>query len=180
MKTIAFLIAFSVLLGFTASAAPAAARLHAAILAGADADVIKAGGQKADVSAITSKKYLLIYFSAHWCPPCRAFTPHLVQFYNQEFPNNDFELLFVSSDHSQAQMDQYMSEMKMPWIGLNRKSSAAKAIKARFGGKGIPCLVLLDEQDHVLATSYDGEKYLGPGTATRKYLSLHQKRLVKN
>ena len=24
-----------------------------------------------------------IYFSAHWCPPCRGFTPKLVEFFSE-------------------------------------------------------------------------------------------------
>jgi nucleoredoxin len=32
--------------------------------------------------ALSSKKVVLFYFSAHWCPPCRAFTPLLKDFYD--------------------------------------------------------------------------------------------------
>ncbi|CAG9862266.1 unnamed protein product [Phyllotreta striolata] len=39
------------------------------------------------------------YFSANWCPPCRAFTPQLADIYRiirKKEPN--FEIIFVSSD----------------------------------------------------------------------------------
>lgn len=32
-------------------------------------------------TALEGKGIVLIYFSAHWCPPCRAFTPVLKDFY---------------------------------------------------------------------------------------------------
>ena len=32
-------------------------------------------------AALQGKSVVLIYFSAHWCPPCRAFTPVLKDFY---------------------------------------------------------------------------------------------------
>lgn len=43
-----------------------------------------------------------IYFSAHWCPPCRRFTPFLSKFYNaiKIRENKKFEILFVSQDNS--------------------------------------------------------------------------------
>ena len=34
-----------------------------------------------------------IYFSAHWCPPCRSFTPNLVKFRDKN--KKDFEVVFV-------------------------------------------------------------------------------------
>ena len=50
-------------------------------------------------------KYTALYFSAHWCPPCRMFTPKLVEWYNNFKPKHpDFELVFVSSDRDQAAM----------------------------------------------------------------------------
>jgi len=32
-------------------------------------------------AALAGKDVILIYFSAHWCPPCRGFTPVLKDFY---------------------------------------------------------------------------------------------------
>ena len=45
-------------------------------------NLVKADGssQLAD-AALAGKSVILIYFSAHWCPPCRAFTPVLKDFY---------------------------------------------------------------------------------------------------
>ena len=31
---------------------------------------------------LEDKKILCFYFSAHWCPPCRNFTPILADFYS--------------------------------------------------------------------------------------------------
>ena len=175
MKQIASLAAALALFSTASSVTSAADSLHTSILQGTQGALVKAGKAAAPAAAITGKKYLFIYFSAHWCSPCRAFTPKLVEFYNQNHSRGDFELLFVSSDHSQDKMDEYMSETKMPWIGLKLDNARTKALKQQFGVKGIPCLVLLDDKDQVLATSFAGAKYLGPDAALKKYASLHEK-----
>ena len=64
---------------------------------------------KAEPDALAGKKLIAVYYSAHWCPPCRAFTPELVKFYDETKANHpDFELVFVSSDHSAKEMKEYM------------------------------------------------------------------------
>ena len=64
-------------------------------------------------------KVLGIYFSAHWCPPCRSFTPQLVQWYKnfKAGPNGEkFDLVFVSSDKDEGSFKEYFKEM--PWFAV--------------------------------------------------------------
>lgn len=56
------------------------------------------------------------YFSAHWCPPCRSFTPKLAEFYKKLHTEKNFEIVFVSSDKSKDEFDKYYEEM--PWLAL--------------------------------------------------------------
>ncbi|MDR2980871.1 MAG: redoxin family protein [Puniceicoccales bacterium] len=150
---------------------------HKELLKGTEDSLVKADKSKASVEALQSKKYTFIYFSAHWCPPCRAFTPKLVNFYNENSKNGDFELLFVSSDKDQEKMYEYMTETKMPWIGLKKDSPKGREFSKKYGVSGIPTLVLLNEKDEVIASSYDSEgKYKGAGVAMKKYEELHKKK----
>ena len=62
-------------------------------------------------------KNILLYFSAHWCPPCRAFLPKLVDAYHKIKAKDDaFEVIFISSDRDQASFDEFFSGM--PWLAL--------------------------------------------------------------
>ena len=55
--------------------------------------------------------------SAHWCPPCRGFTPKLAELYKQlTEAGKSFEIVFVSSDKSEDQFNEYFDEM--PWLTL--------------------------------------------------------------
>jgi len=85
-----------------------------------------------------------LYFSAHWCGPCRGFTPELVKSYNAlKESGKDFEIVFVSSDRDQASFDSYYGEM--PWLSLPFTDRDRKnALSKKFKVKGIPTLVLLD------------------------------------
>ena len=82
-------------------------------------------------------KVLGIYFSAHWCPPCRSFTPKLAEWYDKvkEGPNGDkFDIVFVSSDKDQQSFDKYFEEM--PWYALpfeNRDLKVHVRVHARVG-----------------------------------------------
>ena len=169
MKT---LLSIVIALAVSVASLRAAGPYHAETLEGLAGSLVTADGEPGTVDRLSEKKYLFIYFSAHWCPPCRTFTPRLVEFYNTHFKNGDFDLLFVSSDKNQNAMNEYMKGASMPWLGLKPGSAKVKALKAKYGVRGIPCLVLIDENDQVVASSYDGEKYLGPNVALRKYLSL--------
>jgi nucleoredoxin len=116
-----------------------------------------------DDESLAGKKLVALYFSGHWCPPCRKFTPELVEFYNRVAPQHpEFEILFVSVDHSDFAMQNYMREANMPWPAIDYSKIAGKESITRYVGKGVPCLVLVDASGKVLSDSYAGTNYVGP------------------
>ncbi|XP_014224274.1 nucleoredoxin-like [Trichogramma pretiosum] len=94
--------------------------------------------------------YKAVYFSAHWCPPCKAFTPQLVETYQRiRERGHDFEVIFVSSDRSEESYKTYTETM--PWLRIpfeqeDRRQRLARALDVQ----AIPTLVILDPRDNII------------------------------
>ncbi|RZF46810.1 hypothetical protein LSTR_LSTR012033 [Laodelphax striatellus] len=98
-----------------------------------------------------------VYFSAHWCPPCRAFTPQLIDTYNKlKERGKKFQVLFVSSDRSLDSFESYFSIM--PWLALPYDETESRQDLAKlFDIHGIPTLVLLDTDQSLITIEGRGE-----------------------
>jgi len=120
--------------------------------------------------AVAGKKSIMVYFSAHWCPPCRGFTPQLAAAYkDSSVAGVDTMVIFVSSDKDQASFDEYYGEM--PWHALPFDQRDAKnKLSDKFGVQGIPMLIVLDDKGQLVTSDGRAEykKYLsgGAGGAT--------------
>ena len=118
---------------------------------------------RADDEAISHKKLIAYYFSAHWCGPCRKFTPQLVEYYNRVAPQHpEFEIIFYSFDKSATAMEAYMRETNMPWPAIDYQKLPDKGVLKKSAGDGIPSLVLVDNMGKLISSSYAGKQYLGP------------------
>eukprot|EP00959_Pyramimonas_sp_CCMP1952_P226731 4740719-Pyramimonas_sp.AAC.1 len=67
-------------------------------------ELVKPTGEKISVQSLKDAgTYIALYFSAHWCGPCRGFTPELIKTYNTlKAAGKPFEIVFVSSDNDEA------------------------------------------------------------------------------
>jgi len=88
-------------------------------------------------------KVIGLYFSANWYLPCRKFTEHLVNLYDQLKSNgSQFEVVFVSSDEDLNAFNNYHS--LMPWLAIPFSDlESKKSLNRRFDVEGIPCLIIL-------------------------------------
>jgi len=122
-------------------------------------------GEVATKDAVAGKKTILVYFSAHWCPPCRGFTPQLAEAYKAcGSAGKDVMVIFASSDRDQASFDEYYGSM--PWHALPYGARDLKEkLSAKFGVKGIPMLVVLDGEGNMVTSNGRAEyaKYLPAG-----------------
>jgi thiol-disulfide isomerase/thioredoxin len=103
---------------------------------------VKSNGDKVSVAELAKKSKIALYFSAHWCPPCRRFTPKLAAHYLEKKYKN-VDVIFISSDKSESEFKEYLSEM--PWSALPYQERELKATLSKlFNVSGIPSLILID------------------------------------
>lgn len=110
---------------------------------------VKPDGTSVGCDALNGK-YLGLYFSAHWCPPCKMFTPKLVEVYNKiKESREDFEVIFVSSDRDEESFKHYHNTM--PWLALPFAARESKqTLSQMFEVEGIPTFVMLDKSGKIL------------------------------
>ncbi len=115
-----------------------------------------------------NRKIIGIYFSAHWCSPCRKFTPQLIDFYNMlKKENKPFEIIFISSDKTEDDMFEYINETEMPWLTLFYEDSRKNYVKSKYNARGgIPKLVILDNNAEMITEN--GREYVSGGSLSYK------------
>lgn len=146
-----------------ASGAPGNSRHMADLLHGKLVTLRDGQVRPFDDTALAGKKYFALYFSALWCGPCRKFTPQFVEFYKQFAPAHpEFEVVFISNDHSPFDMENYMRQDGMSWPALAFDRKAHEPELLHYAGSGIPDLVIVDGSGKVISDSYHGEEYVGP------------------
>ena len=115
-------------------------------------NLVKSDGSSVPAdSTLAGKDLVLFYFSAHWCPPCRQFTPMLKDFYEVSMDTTmdmvniilvlqeveGLEIVFVSSDRSPEDMHSYMKESHGEWLAVEHNSVVANNLKQKYGEKGL-------------------------------------------
>jgi nucleoredoxin len=138
-------------------------------------------GEKPTEEVLAGKAAVGLYFSAHWCPPCRGFTPKLAEWYKTSLMSKGFEIVFVSSDRDEAAFKDYFGEQ--PWVALPYSDRDAKEkLSKKFKVQGIPTFVILGPDGKVItndgreAVSNDptGEKFpwIPPSPAEKAKLAI--------
>ncbi|GAB2297385.1 hypothetical protein Dimus_031492 [Dionaea muscipula] len=115
--------------------------------------VLDKSGSQVPVSSLVGK-HVLLYFSAHWCPPCRHFTPELIEAYQETKAKakveEALEVIFISSDRDQSSYDEYYSSM--PWLALPFRDERKAFLSKTFKVSGIPCLVAIGPDGKTITT----------------------------
>lgn len=127
-----------------------AKKLHDILQGG---DYINNNDEKKTFEKDIKGNVLGVYFSAHWCPPCKAFTPLLCKTYNLvNKEKKKFEIIFVSSDRDDGSFKKYFKTM--PFLALPFDSAVKNAELSEFYEvEGIPMLIIVDENGEIITTN---------------------------
>lgn len=109
--------------------------------------LVTKNGEVNTVDHLKGKTHVLVYFSAHWCPPCRGFTPQFAKWY-KEFIKSEkgkkAEVIFQSWDSDESAYKSYFKEM--PWVSLPYKKVKFES----WGVSGIPTVVVLGPDGKII------------------------------
>ena len=94
-------------------------------------------------------KFVGLYFSASWCPPCRRFTPKLIALRNER--TAQFEVVLVGSDRSKEEQQAYVADHGMPWPALPNNAEHANKLNDLFGVQSIPALIIVSPEGNVVS-----------------------------
>jgi nucleoredoxin len=120
--------------------------------------VINSAGDKQTLTELVSSTavdYLVFYFSASWCGPCKGFTPRLKTWYEskQAAPaaGKTFEIVLVSGDRTPSDFAAYFEHMPWSALSFDCKESASDFNKL-FNVEGIPTVAVLDAKTKKVVT----------------------------
>lgn len=100
---------------------------------------------------VGNKKVIGLYFSAHWCGPCRQFTPYLKQVYNEwKKQKYDIEIIFISGDRDSNAFLSYFQNDHGSWLAVPFNSQKRQSINQHFQVRGIPSLIFVDCHGNII------------------------------
>jgi len=144
------------------------------VLTNSQPHLLRNGNLLPVTDALQGKHVLVFYFSAHWCPPCRQFTPALAEAYRQSRKHGEggsVEVIFVSSDRSQEDMANYMKESHADWLAVPFGSPANQVLSSHFGVRGIPAVKVVG-RDGTTISAEGRQEVISLGVAAFKQWEL--------
>ncbi|QDU81953.1 Thiol-disulfide oxidoreductase ResA [Polystyrenella longa] len=100
-------------------------------------------------------KVVLVDFWGTFCGPCIRQFPKMKETY-AEFKDQGFEIVGISADQSQDQVDQFQEQYELPWK-LAMSNSDEQATLERYLVEAFPSTYLIDREGKIIAVDLDAE-----------------------
>ena len=99
--------------------------------------------------AIQQHPIICLYFAARSSPPCRIFTPVLLNFYREvNMVEKRLEIIYVPRDKESDGFLAFMNQM--PWLAIPFEDERILEFKRKYNIKGIPSLVVLGQKGEMI------------------------------
>jgi len=100
---------------------------------------------------VNDAKVIAVYFSAHWCPPCRNFTPVLKDFH-EELKDDGLVIIFASSDRTEEDMKNYFSSAHGDYycIPFADEEGLRASLNKECQVSGIPMLCVISKEGKLI------------------------------
>merc|ERR1712083_869491 len=117
-----------------------------------------------------------LYFSASWCPPCKLFTPLLIDAYSkiqESYGQNALEIILVPRDRTRDEWTEYIAPM--PWLTFPFDHPSIFMLKSYCDITQLPQLVVLDRSSNLICKNARGDDGFGfERSPVDVYLRLHR------
>ena len=116
-------------------------------------------------------KYVLVKFTATWCPPCERAIPGMLELYRQ-YHNQGLEIvsvyIFQQEADPVATVRNYVGEKGLPWIILSEELSTRAGQPPQgiaFEISGVPTFFLLDTEGEIVVNGTHSVRDIPPALA---------------
>jgi len=138
-----------------AAAAPVLAQQLPAVM-----EDIREPAQLADDLERSSAEVVLLHFWASWCLPCRDEMNSLAEFWREKYPDladRGLRVLTISNDVRDKDLERFADEFELAFPLYYDPYSK---LTSRYGVRGLPSTVVLDDQGNVIDQILGGQNWL--------------------